>query len=73
MTTATFDIEFINTTAPTVEYDYTTSPADRDTQEYFTEVFERDYNLSEGDDIGGLIVYEGRAVYDYENFTGWVV
>jgi hypothetical protein len=43
----------------------------------YTEVFEQAAGVREGEDIGGLIVYaEGArvvAVYDYENFTGWVV
>lgn len=60
------DIEFINTAAPTVVY------ADDEQA-----AFEAAYALQEGEDIGGLVVYaaEGvvRAVYDYENFTGWVV
>jgi hypothetical protein len=60
------DIEFINTVAPTVTY------AD-DSQQQFEALWE----LEEGEDIGGLVVYtrEGRvrAVYDYEQFMGWVV
>jgi Mg2+/Co2+ transporter CorC len=76
-----FDIEFINDTEPTVDYD------EQATNEYetngtpviekYTEIFESDYNVEDGEDIGGLIVYgkEGKlqAVYDYENFCGWVV
>ena len=61
-----FDIEFINTVTPTVVYADDSQAA-----------FEAKYALDEGEDIGGLVVYaaEGqlRAVYDYENFTGWVV
>lgn len=61
-----YNIEFINTAAPTVTYD-------EDEQQ----LFEITYRLTEGDDIGGLVVYtEGgavRAVYDYENYTGWIV
>jgi hypothetical protein len=73
----TFDIEFINTTKPTVDYsaqaesEYEQGMGSR--IEEYTLKFEQQYDLSEGDDIGGLIVYEGRAVYDYENFVGWVV
>jgi hypothetical protein len=68
-----YDIDYINQADPVVEYDYMTSPADRDTIDYFTERFEREHNVSEGDDIGGLIVYnKGSVVYDYENFCGWV-
>ncbi len=62
----TFDIDFINETAPTV--------IDSDN---FQQQFERDYELAHGTDIGGLMVYtaagEITGVYDYENFVGWVV
>jgi hypothetical protein len=61
-----FDIEFINETAPTV--------IDSDNMQA---QFERDYELDNGTDIGGLMVYTeaGKVVgvYDYENFVGWVV
>ncbi len=73
----TFNIEFINTTKPTVDYsvkavaEYEQGMGSRIDE--YTELFEQQYNLTGGDDIGGLIVYEGRAVYDYENFVGWVV
>jgi hypothetical protein len=60
------DIEFINTTEPTVTY------ADDEQA-----AFEAAYGLQEGEDIGGLVVYERegqlQAVYDYEMFMGWVV
>ena len=57
-----YDIEWINDSAPTVEYD-----ADRQLE------FEAAHGLADGEDIGGLMVYaEGRAVYDYENWCGWV-
>jgi hypothetical protein len=62
-----YDIEFINTVAPTVEYD-------TDSQQEF----ELAYRLEDvaAEDIGGLVVYanEGKvaAVYDYENHVGWV-
>jgi hypothetical protein len=57
-----FDIEYINTATPTVQHD-------EDSQQ----LFEQQYALGEGEDIGGLVVYnEGAAVYDYENFCGWV-
>jgi hypothetical protein len=71
---AGMNIEWINSTAKTVRYDYTTAPADVDAIEYFTERFEREQGLAEGsgEDIGGLIVYSDRCVYDYENFCGWV-
>ncbi len=66
------DISWINTTKPTVEYDW--QSVETDTIEHFTAQFERDHGLAEGsgDDIGGLIVYSDRCVYDYENFCGWV-
>ena len=66
------NIEWINSAKPTVEYDWQ-SVEDR-TIEPFTAQFERDHGLApeSGDDIGGLIVYSDRCVYDYENFCGWV-
>ncbi len=77
----TFDIEFINTTEKTVDY---TKQAETDfdagdyfTCEKYTELFEQEYAVADGEDIGGLIVYSKdtklQAVYDYENFCGWVV
>ena len=43
----------------------------------YTAKFEAQFELAKGDNIGGLIVYAAdnkvRAVYDYENFCGWVV
>ena len=78
-----YDIEFINDTDPTVDYsDSAIAEFERgmgDRIEYYTEHFESDCALEECDaeDIGGLIVYSAggalRAVYDYENFCGWVV
>lgn len=76
-----FDIEFINETKQTVNY------SDRAITEYeagegdgiekYTEIFEQEYSVANGEDIGGLIVYSKdnklQAVYDYENFCGWVV
>jgi hypothetical protein len=47
-------------------------PEDVDTIEFFTERFEREFGVTDGDDIGGLIVYSDNCVYDYENFCGWV-
>lgn len=69
-----YNISWINTTKPTVEYDYMTNPEGTDTIDYFTAQFEREHGLDEqsGDDIGGLIVYSDKCVYDYENFCGWV-
>jgi hypothetical protein len=66
------NIDWINETARTVEYDYMTADEDRDTIEFFTERFEREFGVTDGDDIGGLIVYSDNCVYDYENFCGWV-
>jgi hypothetical protein len=78
-----YDIEFINTTDSTVDYseraiaEFERGMGDR--IEVYTEQFESDCGLElcDADDIGGLIVYsaEGalRAVYDYENFCGWLV
>ncbi len=67
-----YNISWINTTKPTVEYDYMSNPEDTDTAEYFTEQFERQFCVKNGDNIGGLIVYSDKCVYDYENFCGWV-
>ena len=76
-----FDIEFINETQQTVNYsdravtEYKQGLGDR--IEYYTERFESEYGVADGEDIGGLIVYSKagklQAVYDYENFCGWVV
>lgn len=66
------NIDWINDTAKTVTYDYMSAPEDCDTIEFFTEQFEREFNVSNGNDIGGLIVYSDACVYDYENFCGWV-
>jgi hypothetical protein len=64
-------IEWINTTARTVDYSVN-DDVSRDTLEAYTLRFEREFNVSEGEDIGGLIVYSDSCVYDYENFCGWV-
>jgi hypothetical protein len=78
------NIEWINTTARTVDYcaeavaEYEAGMGDR--IEEYTDTFEIDYitgqDIDDSDDIGGLIVYlkEGKvfAVYDYENFCGWI-
>jgi Mg2+/Co2+ transporter CorC len=66
------NIDWINETARTVEYDYMTVSEDVDCIEFFTERFEQEFGVSDGDDIGGLIVYSDNCVYDYENFCGWV-
>ena len=70
------NIEWINTSAKTVDY-CTEAVAEYeaglgDGIEKYTERFEREYNVSGGNDIGGLIVYSDKIVYDYENFCGWV-
>ena len=70
------NIEWINTTARTVDYsaeavaEYEAGLGDG--IEKYTERFEREFNVSNGNDIGGLIVYSDSIVYDYENFCGWV-
>ena len=80
-----YDIEVINTMTKTVDYsaeavrEYEQGLGDR--IEEYTDTFEIDYitgqDIDDSDDIGGLIVYlkEGKvfAVYDYENFCGWVL
>lgn len=70
------DIEWINDTVATVDY------SERAIREYeegmgsrieaYTQKFERDFDVSDGDDIGGIIVYTDSCVYDYENFCGWI-
>ena len=63
--TMNFDIEYINTQKPTHTYEGCEQLA----QQEFTE----QYNLGEGVNIGGLVVYnEGSHVFDYENLLGWV-
>ena len=78
-----FDIDWINETKPTVSYhneaiaEYEAGLGDG--IEKFTDRFMKEHGLKtqQGDDIGGLIVYSKKgklaAVYDYENFWGWVV
>ena len=70
------NIEWINTSAKTVDY-CTEAVAEYeaglgDGIEKYTERFEAEYNVTGGNDIGGLIVYSDKIVYDYENFCGWV-
>jgi hypothetical protein len=70
------NIEWINTTARTVDYS-TEAVAEYeaglgDGIEKYTERFEQEFAVSGGNDIGGLIVYSDNVVYDYENFCGWV-
>ena len=76
----TRDIQWINTTAKT--YDYATEAVihaqehgrkeHANTYDVYTAIFEIDAGVSNGEDIGGLIVYSNDCVYDYENFCGWV-
>lgn len=78
-----FDIDFINETKPNVSYhneaiaEYEAGLGDG--IEKFTERFQAEHGLveSDGDDIGGLIIYSKNGklfgVYDYENFWGWTV
>ena len=65
------NIEWINTTARTVDYSGN-ADVSRNTLEAYTLRFEREFNVANGNDIGGLIVYSDNCVYDYENFCGWV-
>jgi hypothetical protein len=69
------DIEWINDTASTVDYSAEAvaeyEQGARDSIERYTLRFEREMAVSEGEDIGGLIVYSADCVYDYENFCGW--
>ena len=65
----TMNIEWINETKCVVEYEYEGIENPIAT---LTARFEREFNVSNGNDIGGLIVYSDSIVYDYENFCGWV-
>jgi len=71
-----YDIEWINDTARNVDYsveavaEYEQGMGSRIDE--YTQKFEAEFNVSEGDDIGALIVYSNDCVYDYENFCGWV-
>lgn len=72
----THNIDWVNTTEPTVDYS-ASAEADYDAgnslvEELYQTKFEQQFNLSEGEDIGGLVVYSDAVVYDYENFVGWV-
>ena len=63
------NIEWINSTHPSVRYAYEDV---EDPIETLTAKFEAEFYVSNGEDIGGLIVYSDNVVYDYENFCGWV-
>jgi hypothetical protein len=65
------NIAWINITDCTVDYSSAAGDDDSSIVEY-TNKFEKEFNVSDGNDIGGLIVYSDRCVYDYENFRGWV-
>jgi hypothetical protein len=73
-----YDIEFINTKKPNVDYSDRAASTDYD-DEHYTTLFEgrlvKKLTHVVGEDIGGLIVYSKEnklvAVYDYENYTGW--
>lgn len=70
------NIDYINTTVPTVDYsndavrEYDMGMGSR-IDDYIAK-FEQEHTVSDGLDIGGLIVYSQSCVYDYENFVGWV-
>jgi hypothetical protein len=70
------DIEWINEAERTVDYsveavaEYEAGLGDG--IDKYTARFEAEFNVAEGEDIGGLIVYSDNIVYDYENFCGWV-
>lgn len=74
-----YDIEWINAAKPTVNYSAEAEATGGDIDMY-TLRFEQDsaeqLRGCDSDNIGGLIVYscagEVRAVYDYENFCGWL-
>ena len=77
-----FDIEWINTTPFSIDYSEQAvrewDQGMKNCIDVYTDKFEKQYNLNECTDIGGLIVYTAVnntvvAVYDYENFVGWVV
>ena len=65
------NIAWINITDCTVDYSAAAGDDDSSIVEY-TDKFEKEFNVSDGNDIGGLIVYSDSCVYDYENFRGWV-
>ena len=76
LTGDTMDIEWINETKCVVDYsveavaEYEAGLGDG--IDKYTARFEAEFAVSEGKDIGGLIVYSENCVYDYENFCGWV-
>lgn len=70
------DIEWINEAPRAVDYsveavaEYEAGLGDG--IDKYTARFEAEHNVSDGEDIGGLIVYSENCIYDYENFCGWV-
>ena len=73
-----YAIDFINTTVPSVvftNWDELDDAVEELTERFETE-FADDLRGCDSDDVGGLIVYTNagdvRAVYDYENFCGWL-
>jgi hypothetical protein len=73
---ASMNIDWINGAPTTVDWseqavaEYKQGMGNR-LKEY-TDRFEQEFNLTGGEDIGGLIVYSDNIVYDYENFCGWI-
>jgi hypothetical protein len=80
-----YNIDAINTMSKAVDYSETAEAeyeaGNDDVESEYTARFEREFVKQLGqttsDDIGGLVVYlRGKkevAVYDYENFCGWVL
>jgi hypothetical protein len=79
-----YNIEWINDADYTADYSKEAiaefEAGMGDGVEKYTELFESDYSGQlkgcDCDDIGGLVVYTKDstvvAVYDYENFVGWL-
>lgn len=74
-----YDISIINTMPKTVDYSAAAGDDDSSIVEY-TDKFEKDHDevlqACISHDLGGIIVYLKQgvpiAVYDYENFGGWI-
>ena len=70
------DIDWINSTSPTVNYSHTAiaeyEAGEGNGIDKYTLVFEAEFSLTGGKDVGGIIIYSNDVVYDYENFCGWV-
>lgn len=75
-----YDIEFVNSAEPAVDYSAAVLAECKSVAEKYTLKFEQDnadhFRGCDSEDIGGMIVYscagEVRAVYDYENCRGWL-